>query len=501
IEMSERDMQSVLRCGRCNKPFDKQSTLKRHGYYCRSRKDEPNPRARSCNFCARRKARCDNKRPACSACMSKGIECHYPANTPRDAGRGPKSVHRRPDRDAPPAQVPETASALVPGSSSHHSFLDDALAISDLAASANTGDAYLGWDDPGIDFTELILPQMDDGAIQFSPALSSTAVRESTPSTVQLQETTIQSPPVSIPTSPFYLIGSFVPRPKSGMSAQRTAKLLLQNLKSYPLMMLRHNTLPPFIHPRLLSDFERSDMEPLHNCMSLLHMIGSRLPGSRKLFWRNVRMECERFCKEYRGWNKWELLAALQALAIYLIIRLDEGQMEHSDVDFLLVAAVTEIAEPLGHTGTMPSDSDSELSWDDWIFEESKRRICVIYQVVDMLVFWEPAALCDIRKTDLLLAPLPARRQLWEARDEATWKAESKREKADARETAFALAANGELVKVHGRQVHCTNGVVRLHKPLDASTPSPWSTANWDEWCSEMDGFGGLVMLASSLTA
>ncbi|KAF1971540.1 hypothetical protein BU23DRAFT_175502 [Bimuria novae-zelandiae CBS 107.79] len=59
----------VLRCSLCNKPFDKQSTLKRHGYYCRSRRLGSTARPRSCIACAKGKARCDNRRPECSRCM------------------------------------------------------------------------------------------------------------------------------------------------------------------------------------------------------------------------------------------------------------------------------------------------------------------------------------------------------------------------------------------------------------------------------------------------
>jgi hypothetical protein len=43
---------------------------------------------------------------------------------------------------------------------------------------------------------------------------------------------------------------------------------------------------------------DSDDLEPLHNCISLLHMLRGRVAGSRKLFWRNVRMECERFLEE-----------------------------------------------------------------------------------------------------------------------------------------------------------------------------------------------------------
>ena len=102
--------------------------------------------------------------------------------------------------------------------------------------------------------------------------------------------------------------------------------------------------------------------------------------------------------------------------------------------------------------------------------------------------------MCD-HPTDLILAPLPAKKQLWEAGDEFAWKAECEREPRF--QTAFGLAANGELVKLDEGQLHGSDTVL-LHKSLDAGTPSR-GTANWEEWCSGMDGFGGLVMLAASL--
>lgn len=39
--------------------------------------------------------------------------------------------------------------------------------------------------------------------------------------------------------------------------------------------------------------------------------------------------------------NKWELLAGMQALFIYIIIRLDEGETEQNNLDSLLLATVT----------------------------------------------------------------------------------------------------------------------------------------------------------------
>lgn len=39
--------------------------------------------------------------------------------------------------------------------------------------------------------------------------------------------------------------------------------------------------------------------------------------------------------------TKWELLAAMQALSIYVLIRIGEGETDHNNFDVLLVKAVT----------------------------------------------------------------------------------------------------------------------------------------------------------------
>jgi hypothetical protein len=92
---------------------------------------------------------------------------------------------------------------------------------------------------------------------------------------------------------------SLVQRPKFKAGGEGIATLILHTLKSYLRMMLQHNTLPPFIHPRTISpDFDRGNTEPLTNCISLVHMIGSKIKGNRKLFWKNVRLECERLLED-----------------------------------------------------------------------------------------------------------------------------------------------------------------------------------------------------------
>ena len=150
--------------------------------------------------------------------------------------------------------------------------------------------------DPNTDFADLFSPQSNDEGAWYHSLDSSSVARPSSPiDQVQyLQEAAIRSANLLIQSLPTYSVRSFDHRAQLNTGAQRISDLILHTLKSYPMMMLRDNSLPPFIHPYLVSDeIENNDMEPLTNCTNLVHMLSSRYHGSRKLFWKNVRMECE----------------------------------------------------------------------------------------------------------------------------------------------------------------------------------------------------------------
>ena len=86
-----------------------------------------------------------------------------------------------------------------------------------------------------------------------------------------------------------------------------------------------------------------------------------------------------------------ELLAAVQALAIYMIVRIDEGETEQNDIDELLVRttvvrlsigggalALTDpqiLSHALGRIseGLTPGETD-ETEWKSWIYQETHRR-------------------------------------------------------------------------------------------------------------------------------
>lgn len=168
---------------------------------------------------------------------------------------------------------------------------------------ASTGGQYLAQDDPDMDFTAFLNLQANEETIQYPSSGSSSLARSSTPSndqTVQVQQA-ISSRNASLPRAPTLNIRSLILRTNMRSRPQRIANLILHTLKSYPLMILHHKTLPPFIHPHFISsNVDTDNMEPLNNCISLVHMIHSGVQGSRKLFWKNVRLECEHLYAEVR---------------------------------------------------------------------------------------------------------------------------------------------------------------------------------------------------------
>ncbi|KAI2615383.1 hypothetical protein GGR54DRAFT_613228 [Hypoxylon sp. NC1633] len=494
--MSAANGQSVLWCPQCRKPFNNESTLKRHGYYCRSRKGGRPTRARSCKSCARGKVGCDNQRPQCSRCTTMGIVCEYPTSTPRAvATRHSHDASAESRTTTPPFQRETHAVENLPNADNGMILDDDSALVLSSPHFANLGGDHVEEDSANIELVDFMNLQMNGSYLSPSSPFFLNQSTPSTDQTIRLRQG-LSPPNFSIPPAPV-AVRSLIHRPRLQPGGQRVSNLILHTLKSYPLMMFRHNTLPPFIHPSLISsDTKNTDMEFLINCISLMRMISGS--GSRKLFWRNVRQECERTSEDYLKFNEWELLAAMQALSIYVLTRLDEGETENNDFDFLLVKAVIVVAQQLSrnditcHTQCALCNNGLETSWKEWIYRESRRRLAVVYRVVNRLVYFEPAAMCDM-PAEFMLAPLPAKRQLWEAGDEFTWKAESQKEPG----VQFGLAANGEIVKLEDGRLSCSDAWLPYESP-DSMTQS-MRTANWEDWCSGIDGFGGLVMLLSDV--
>lgn len=260
-------------------------------------------RSRSCISCARGKARCDNKWPGCSRCTDKAIQCQYPASTPKITGvinqnSGNGSIRQKKTMPSLSACSPSDGNSQ--GASKNGDLIIDSVPILSDPAFADIGDACFNWDGP-IDLATAVSPLSNIGPDQYPSLIQSTSIHHWIPPTSQPHHLpqAISSPPVSILRQPTATFQSLIRRPELSTGTQRTGNLIFHTLKSYPLMMLHHSSLPPFIHPHFTSSEDANrNMERLTNCICLVHMISSGIQGSRKLFWKNVRMECEQMFEE-----------------------------------------------------------------------------------------------------------------------------------------------------------------------------------------------------------
>lgn len=132
--------------------------------------------------------------------------------------------------------------------------------------------------------------------------------------------------------------------------AQHNADLVIQSLRSFPAMMLRRETFPWYIHQhsQILSKPTTAALpEALSNCMSIAQMFALQTSETKPFLWRTVRAEYRRLSNEVRimftpcssdsdhrkmyQMSKFELLAAVQACMIYLIMCIIDQSSENEE--------------------------------------------------------------------------------------------------------------------------------------------------------------------------
>jgi hypothetical protein len=173
------------------------------------------------------------------------------------------------------------------------SWMPQSLGFSDVIAAERIGKGYMPFDAPLFAF--------DKGPTIGVDRSWSLVHERDRPSSPGLGHDSF-SPNRCMPSPPLLrslrTAHTIVKRPAILRSSHPSIELLGQMLKSYPLMMMRHHKLPPFLHPRFVEGglhWDGEDLEPLTNCVNLVYMLGAGVTGGAKLFWRNVSMECERF--------------------------------------------------------------------------------------------------------------------------------------------------------------------------------------------------------------
>lgn len=499
--------------------------MKRHGYYCKrlvlifssrtrtndclGRQKDPVQRAhrkRSCIQCTQAKTRCNSALPRCSSCATKSLECQYDESTLQKI-QGLQENH---DHGA------EAAGGRL-----------DAFSSQLLASVTISADGNVASSDPGgLDFGGLFPPYLADHSLadlmalgQSPKPLNHTLARAALskfPVSVSASQPPINAPlldmngttglfprvdafsqannfsldmPFVIPQSMVApSTRSLVSRKPTGIHAQLSTKLLWRLLASFPAMAERKETLPPFIHPKMLSggfgDEMQEPPDSLVNCMSVTQIWKLRHPHTRSFVWRTIKTELEKLWEKSDTYSNWSLLAAQQSILVYLLMRMMEGTQTPNDIDGLLLLTLHRVSKNLvhsvGNAEYIYGKANPVNTFAEWIFHESRRRIATVARLINMVIDIDSAVVCSLLR-GFVLVPLPTRQTVWRASNEIAWRREYDLFLSDRQ--LFGLGVDGKLKSLEQQD----DGQILI------------ASVDWEDWLHVVAGWGTMVMLAGAM--
>ncbi|KAK3347184.1 hypothetical protein B0T25DRAFT_614087 [Lasiosphaeria hispida] len=457
-------------CSICGKPFDQEISHTRHVQYCRRRaaQTQTQPgRPKACQSCRKTKSKCDFGRP-CSRCVGKQLTCTY-ASDNAAAAEGGEGASTSPDAAVNPdlaagTSYPslEAALGMAPDDNGGPSNEADDLSMGGdfLTEEALTGDnwQHAGW------------------ASRTPPNLRSS---NTTFRFFDIPSTFPQSSPYdlndfgafSAPSEPLDMQLLLAPnRIANAMPKWPSASRefispgcrahIVSIIRTYPRMMMRPESLPPFIHPAASGLHISGRQQPLHIgeqaggftllkpisvCFSIAHIFTSRTVMTEGFLWQRIDDEHHRIQESMDTLTRDETLASIQTMVIYLLMRLIESGHEYFLANRDMLKTMKKLSARFAHLAPGPfSPAHSRMArptWRDWIHEETRRRVTIVCFLTSLVVGAEG---CDIIM-DPNLIPLPSGRALWEARTEADWEREFEAAWAEFRVNGPRLDTVGDL--------------------------------------------------------
>ena len=128
---------------------------------------------------------------------------------------------------------------------------------------------------------------------------------------------------------------------KLSAGSQIGRSYLLQSLKSYATLLSTLG-LPPFIHNTSLPTYGPSapSSAPLEICKTIVGLYKNKTPATSPFIWRSVTTEKDCFVKQLENVDEWTLLSMLQAITLYILLRIFDESSFSVDFDRELIAAM-----------------------------------------------------------------------------------------------------------------------------------------------------------------
>ncbi|TDZ71738.1 hypothetical protein CTRI78_v001961 [Colletotrichum trifolii] len=340
------------------------------------------------------------------------------------------------------------------------------------------------------------LPQQQNKASQAAlvPSQNPVIPPNSSPRDISTQEPDIL---LSIVPKRLYSNGPFGLRARKATPAYFTSKVLLGQLLAYPSMLAKGSRLPPFIFPRCVLEgmisvtdcssrgYHQCLPEVLAICCSLVQSFEARTPGSTAFVWRTIYGEIYRIEREYRSFTADELIATLQALAIYNLLQAsDLDSVPHNNVKAILSLPLF-VAKQLY---LLKYDYDTNLiegaalDRREWVCRETIRRTACLLFGFELLVDLDSKR--EVSKcSSYHSVAAPCGRKLWEPVSNIEWTARYREMEDEIRKKPLVL---DDLAVMR----RATRAGARRTAEDDELM------ARVSDWCDSLDEFGSLVWMA-----
>ncbi|KAK9342922.1 hypothetical protein V1522DRAFT_372421 [Lipomyces starkeyi] len=204
--------------------------------------------------------------------------------------------------------------------------------------------------------------------------------------------------------------------------ARHSMEFILRVLRTWPGMMANDFQPPPIIHTSQMSKNPLS--LPLANCFTVAKMWDGQLSGAEELVSRTAMNEMIRLFVEYQSYDEFNLVAALQAAVIYMIILIfpKRENVYVMNLDVSIINNIQQMVYAVAQTGLVMQEERDHVrpSWESWVHFTSKRRtLLALY-----LLHWSYGLLNSIPSFDcheLVFMPAPAAKSLWQISRKEEW--------------------------------------------------------------------------------
>ncbi|KAH7075053.1 hypothetical protein FB567DRAFT_596995 [Paraphoma chrysanthemicola] len=204
--------------------------------------------------------------------------------------------------------------------------------------------------------------------------------------------------------------------------ARHSMQTLLRVMKTWPSILAKGFQTPPILHASQTNP--QNILQPMLACTTIAKAWSSQSPQDTDTVRESIILEMRLLFSTYRSYDERNLLSALQAVTMYVIMLMYPGysQIGVSLIDPAIFLCLQRLVSYVAKTGLVLAEERMNvgLSWESWVHVTSKRT--TVFSLY--LLHWGYAVYHDLESfacSQLGFMPAPAAKFLWHASTRGEW--------------------------------------------------------------------------------